>query len=162
MCRCTEWAGVWCESEVSSRSRDGDPFWPRRVGAPSPLTPAAYPPRPVPAHFIELIKLHPGDSWKDRAQFIYKATKQHALNLARFVAIYKTALVAQRSLNGGKPKSLNTFIAGLIGGWAVFGERNAVNEQVGWTSRPAARTPACGGSRTWPECTRRQTPMQAQ
>lgn len=69
--------------------------------------------------------------WKQRAWFVYKATKQHALNLAKFVTIYKTMLLAQKQLgNGGKEKSLDTFIAGLVGGWIVFGQRNAVNEQV--------------------------------
>jgi peroxisomal membrane protein 4 len=33
-------------------------------------------------------------------------------------------------MNQGKERSLDTFIAGLIGGYVVFGERNAVNEQV--------------------------------
>lgn len=31
---------------------------------------------------------------------------------------------------GGKEKKADTFFAGLIGGWFVFSERNAVNEQV--------------------------------
>jgi peroxisomal membrane protein 4 len=69
-------------------------------------------------------------SWKSRAKFVYRATKQHASNLARFVAIYKTALLLQKTLAGGKNRKADTFFAGLIGGWFVFGERNAVNEQV--------------------------------
>jgi len=70
-------------------------------------------------------------SLKERARFIYKATKQHALNLAKFVTIYKTVLLMQRKVaNGGKERSWDTFIAGLVGGWFVFGNRNAVNEQV--------------------------------
>lgn len=69
---------------------------------------------------------------KERARFIYKATKQHALNLAKFVTIYKTVLLMQRKVinQGQKEKSWDTFIAGLVGGWFVFGNRNAVNEQV--------------------------------
>lgn len=68
---------------------------------------------------------------KDRARFIYKATKQHALNLAKFVTIYKTVLLLQRKgANGGKERSWDTFVAGLVGGWFVFGNRNAVNEQI--------------------------------
>jgi len=39
-------------------------------------------------------------------------------------------LLLQRKTNGGKERNADTFIAGLLGGWAVFGERNAVNEQV--------------------------------
>lgn len=69
-------------------------------------------------------------SLKKRLGYVYKATKQHALNLARFVAIYKTALLLQKWMAGGKEKKADTFFAGLIGGWFVFSERNAVNEQV--------------------------------
>ena len=65
-----------------------------------------------------------------RAKSIFRATKQHALNLAKFVSIYKTLLLVQRKSNGGKERSADTFIAGLIGGYLVFGERTAVNEQV--------------------------------
>ena len=70
-------------------------------------------------------------------QFVFKATKQHALNLAKFVTIYKTVLLLQRkgvpgagTATGKTQGSLDTFVAGLLGGWAVFGDRNAVNEQV--------------------------------
>ena len=34
-------------------------------------------------------------------------------------------------MNSGKERNTDTFVAGLIGGYIVFGERNAVNEQVG-------------------------------
>jgi peroxisomal membrane protein 4 len=33
-------------------------------------------------------------------------------------------------MNSGKERSADTFLAGVIGGWLVFGERNAINEQV--------------------------------
>ena len=65
-----------------------------------------------------------------RLKTIYRATRQHALNLAKFVSLYKTLLLVQKKINGGKERSMDTFIAGLIGGYVVFGERNAVNEQV--------------------------------
>jgi peroxisomal membrane protein 4 len=69
-------------------------------------------------------------SWKSRLRVIYRATRQHAFNLAKFVSIYKTFLLLQKKINGGKQRNIDTFIAGLIGGYIVFGERNAVNEQV--------------------------------
>jgi hypothetical protein len=69
-------------------------------------------------------------SWRARAKSIFRATKQHALNLAKFVSIYKTLLLLQRKANGGKERNADTFVAGLIGGYLVFGNRNAVNEQV--------------------------------
>ena len=69
-------------------------------------------------------------SWKSRLRVIYRTTRQHAFNLAKFVSIYKTLLLLQKKINGGKERNIDTFLAGLIGGYIVFGERNAVNEQV--------------------------------
>lgn len=71
-------------------------------------------------------------SWQKRLGYVYKATKQHSLNLAKFVTVYKTALLLQKILGGGKERKADTFFAGLVGGWLVFGERNAVNEQVAY------------------------------
>ncbi|TFL06458.1 Tim17/Tim22/Tim23/Pmp24 family-domain-containing protein [Pterulicium gracile] len=67
---------------------------------------------------------------KARLRVIFRATKTHALNLAKFVSVYKTLLLLQKKVNGGKERSADTFIAGLLGGYAVFGERSAVNEQI--------------------------------
>jgi len=36
----------------------------------------------------------------------------------------------QKKANKGKQGNIDTFIAGLLGGYIVFGQRNAVNEQV--------------------------------
>lgn len=69
-------------------------------------------------------------SWKTRLRGIYRATKQHATNLAKFVALYKTFLLIQKKANNGKERNSDTFIAGLLGGYLIFGDRNAVNEQV--------------------------------
>lgn len=54
----------------------------------------------------------------------------HATNLATFVFLYKSVLLLQKKFNGGKSHKADTFIAGLIGGYTVFGDRNQVNEQV--------------------------------
>lgn len=54
----------------------------------------------------------------------------HATNLATFVFLYKSVLLLQKKFNGGKVRKADTFIAGLIGGYTVFGDRNHVNEQV--------------------------------
>lgn len=69
-------------------------------------------------------------SWASRVRAILRATRTHAVNLASFVALYKTAMLIQKKLNNGKPRKLDTFIAGLIGGYVVFGDRNAINEQA--------------------------------
>jgi len=52
------------------------------------------------------------------------------LNLARFVTGYKVLLLLQKKLNKGKERDMDTFWAGLGAGWWVFGERNAINEQI--------------------------------
>ena len=70
-------------------------------------------------------------SWKSRLNVIYHATRQHAINLAKFVSLYKIFLLIQKKSNGGKERSADTFVAGLLGGYLVFGNRTAVNEQVG-------------------------------
>lgn len=77
-----------------------------------------------------MIILTPGCSWKTRLRAILRATKEHALNLAKFVSLYKVLLLLQQRINGGKERSADTFVAGLIGGYVVFGNRTAVNEQV--------------------------------
>ena len=59
-----------------------------------------------------------------------RATRMHATNLATFVFLYKSVLLLQKKFNGGKVHKADTFIAGLIGGYTVFGDRNHVNEQV--------------------------------
>lgn len=69
-------------------------------------------------------------SWKSRTKVILRATKTHAVNLAKFVSIYKTLLLVQKKVNNGKERGLDTFVAGLISGYYVFGERTAINEQV--------------------------------
>lgn len=68
--------------------------------------------------------------WSARARNIVKLTAQHAFSLAKFVSLYKVLLILQKKMNGGKPRSSDTFFAGLLGGYIVFGERTAVNEQI--------------------------------
>ncbi|KAL4071555.1 Tim17/Tim22/Tim23/Pmp24 family-domain-containing protein [Scleroderma yunnanense] len=81
-------------------------------------------------HAIIMAILFGRGDWKTRLRAIFRATKEHACNLAKFVSLYKTLLLLQRRANGGKERSADTFIAGLIGGYVVFGDRSAVNEQI--------------------------------
>ncbi|KAF7310633.1 hypothetical protein HMN09_00606100 [Mycena chlorophos] len=81
-------------------------------------------------HALVMSILFGRGSWQDRARLIYRATKQHSFNLAKFVTLYKTFMLIQQKANGGKQRSSDTFLAGLLGGYIVFGERNAVNEQI--------------------------------
>ncbi|GLB36410.1 putative tim17/Tim22/Tim23/Pmp24 family protein [Lyophyllum shimeji] len=81
-------------------------------------------------HALVMSVLFGRGDWMTRLRVIYRATKQHALNLAKFVTLYKTFLLIQKKANGGKERSIDTFIAGVLGGYLVFGDRNAVNEQI--------------------------------
>lgn len=81
-------------------------------------------------HALVMTFLFSRGDLKTKLMNIFKATKQHSFNLAKFVAIYKTILVLQKYMNNGKSRNLDTFFAGLVGGYAVFSERNPVNEQI--------------------------------
>ncbi|KAG8900758.1 hypothetical protein FRB99_005772 [Tulasnella sp. 403] len=81
-------------------------------------------------HALVMSILFGRGSWKNRARSILRATKTHAMNLAKFVTIYKSLCLLQRRMNGGKERKADTFIAGLVGGYVVFGERTAINEQI--------------------------------
>lgn len=70
------------------------------------------------------------NSWPTRLRAIVRMTSQHALSLAKFVSLYKIMMIAQRKMHGGKSQSADTFFAGLVGGYTVFGDRTAINEQV--------------------------------
>ncbi|KAJ3193645.1 Peroxisomal membrane protein 4 [Irineochytrium annulatum] len=65
----------------------------------------------------------------EKLRFILKATYQHSKNLAFFVTIYKTLMVLQRLVKG-KEDSADAFVAGVVGGYIVFGEDNNINQQV--------------------------------
>lgn len=67
---------------------------------------------------------------REKLQFIIKATRMHSFNLMKFASLYKFLQIVLRRTNGGKARSMDSFIAGIVGGWVVFGERTAVNEQV--------------------------------
>ncbi|KAJ7462716.1 Tim17/Tim22/Tim23/Pmp24 family-domain-containing protein [Mycena galericulata] len=81
-------------------------------------------------HALVMSILFGRGDWQSRVRLIYRATKQHALNLAKFVSLYKTFMLIQKKANGGKERSSDTFLAGLLGGYIVFGDRTAVNEQI--------------------------------
>lgn len=81
-------------------------------------------------HALIMAILFGRGDWKTRLRAILRATKEHALNLAKFVSLYKVLLLLQQRINGGKERSADTFVAGLIGGYVVFGNRTAVNEQI--------------------------------
>ena len=73
------------------------------------------------------------NSFREKLRIILKATRTHARNLATFALIYKTTvLVLRRGRLSGKESHYDTFLAGLLGGYYVFGRnsRSSVNQQI--------------------------------
>ncbi|KAK9353773.1 Tim17/Tim22/Tim23/Pmp24 family-domain-containing protein [Lipomyces doorenjongii] len=83
------------------------------------------------AHALVMTFLFRNGSFKDKMVLIVKATREHARNLATFVFIYKSTLYVLKSTNG-KQQDIDTFIAGLLGGYVVFGRggKSSVNQQI--------------------------------
>ena len=77
---------------------------------------------------------------REKLRIVLKSTRQHARNLATFAVIYKSImLVLKQSPDPispasvvGKEGSYDAFLAGLIGGYAVFGRghQSSVNQQI--------------------------------
>ncbi|KAG1169554.1 hypothetical protein G6F70_008218 [Rhizopus microsporus] len=81
-------------------------------------------------HALVMTILFKTGSVESKVKGILRATKQHALNLGIFATIYKTLMIVQRKMNDGKEASLHPFIAGVIGGYYVFGDNNSINQQI--------------------------------
>lgn len=71
---------------------------------------------------------------REKLWLIFKATRQHAMNLAKFALLYKSSVLALRNTNGGKELPVHNFLAGLFGGYWVFGHgkgaASSVNQQI--------------------------------
>lgn len=70
---------------------------------------------------------------REKLKLVYKATRQHARNLATFAVIYKTCMLLLRVMNPdgrGKEGPYDTFFSGLVGGYFVFGRGKAANSSV--------------------------------
>lgn len=69
---------------------------------------------------------------REKFKLIFRATRTHARNLAKFATIYKLTCLVLRRLNHGKERKYDTFFAGLIGGYGVFGRgiQSSVNQQI--------------------------------
>lgn len=82
-------------------------------------------------HALVMTFLFGRGSTQDRLRFVYRATRQHSLNLTKFVSLYKfVTILMRRTRASGKEAPQDSFLAGCLAGYYVFGERNAVNEQV--------------------------------
>ena len=80
-----------------------------------------------------MVFLFRSGSLQDKLRLIYKATRTHARNLAMFALIYKSSMLFLRKTSPtGKEMSMHTFLAGLTGGYLVFGRgiQSSVNQQI--------------------------------
>jgi len=66
---------------------------------------------------------------REKLLAIFKATRLHAFNLAKFALLYKSSMLALRNVNG-KEQSVHPFLAGLFGGYWVFGHGKAAFSSV--------------------------------
>ncbi|OQD77297.1 hypothetical protein PENDEC_c003G06457 [Penicillium decumbens] len=85
-------------------------------------------------HALVMILLFRSGSFREKIKLVLKATRQHARNLATFAVIYKTSMILLRNINPsctGKEGRYDSFFAGLLGGYAVFGRQpGSVSQQI--------------------------------
>ncbi|KAK4660151.1 hypothetical protein QC762_116560 [Podospora pseudocomata] len=77
-------------------------------------------------HALVMIMLFRSGTFREKVRLIFNATKTHALNLAKFATIYKSTclLLKLYGATPGKEGPYDSFIAGLLGGYVVFGQRS--------------------------------------
>ncbi|KAM3499538.1 hypothetical protein MY10362_007216 [Beauveria mimosiformis] len=77
-------------------------------------------------HALVMVFLFRSGTFRQKCQLVFRATKKHASNLARFATIYKLVLLALKHYGPtpGKEGPYDSFFAGLIGGYFVFGQRS--------------------------------------
>ncbi|OBT54445.1 hypothetical protein VE04_05490 [Pseudogymnoascus sp. 24MN13] len=87
-------------------------------------------------HALVMIFLFRSGTFREKARLVYKATRTHAQNLARFAVIYKTVMIALGHLGAtGKEGPYDTFFAGLLGGFVVLAHRHPRTGKVSSVSQ---------------------------
>jgi hypothetical protein len=84
-------------------------------------------------HALVMVLLFRSGTLREKAQQIFTATKTHAKTLSLFVLTYKSCMLFLRHLHeDGKEARYDSFLAGLLGGYLVFGrgKQSSVNEQI--------------------------------
>jgi len=90
-------------------------------------------------HALVMIFLFRSGTFREKLWLIFRATRTHARNLAKFASIYKATclLLKYYGPTPGKEGPYDTFIGGLLGGYFVFGGRSrrtgkisSVNQQI--------------------------------
>lgn len=80
-----------------------------------------------------MIFLFRSGSLRSKCWLVFKATRQHARNLGLFAFVYKTTmLLLKHTSPTGKERHYDSFLAGLLGGYTVFGRtiHNSVSQQI--------------------------------
>ncbi|KAH8820318.1 peroxisomal membrane protein-like protein [Xylogone sp. PMI_703] len=77
-------------------------------------------------HALVMIFLFRSGTVREKLLLIFKATRTHAQNLAKYATVYKAAMLVLKYCGGeyGKEGPYDTFLAGLLGGYLVFGRRS--------------------------------------
>ncbi|KAI2781627.1 peroxisomal membrane protein 4 [Daldinia loculata] len=90
-------------------------------------------------HALVMVFLFRSGTLREKVSLVIRATRTHAQNLARFAFIYKLVcfLLKQYGPTPGKAGRYDSFMAGLLGGYVVFGGRSrrsgkipSVNQQI--------------------------------
>jgi len=90
-------------------------------------------------HALVMIFLFRSGTVRQKIQLVLRATRHHASNLARFATIYKITMLILKHFGPtpGKEGPYDSFFAGLLGGYLIFGGRSkrtgnisAVNQQI--------------------------------
>ncbi|OWP01430.1 peroxisomal membrane protein [Marssonina coronariae] len=76
-------------------------------------------------HALVMIFLFRSGTVREKVGLILRATKTHAQNLAKYATAYKLTMLALKHMGSdpGKEGPYDTFFAGLLGGYLVFGRR---------------------------------------
>lgn len=63
---------------------------------------------------------------QEKLSLIFRATRTHARNLAKYASIYKLTMLFLKHFGAtpGREGPYDTFFAGLLGGYLVFGRRS--------------------------------------
>lgn len=83
-------------------------------------------------HALVMIFLFRSGTFREKMRLVLKATRQHARNLAAFAIVYKSAMITLKHLNRNRKEGrYDAFMAGLLGGYVVFGRNHgSVSQQI--------------------------------
>ncbi|KAI0193842.1 peroxisomal membrane protein 4 [Astrocystis sublimbata] len=90
-------------------------------------------------HALVMVFLFRSGTFRQKVDLVFRATRTHARNLAKFATIYKFMCYALKRWGPtpGKEGPYDNLLAGLVGGYFVFGQRSrksgkisSVNQQI--------------------------------